>query len=91
MNNREAFEKVFSEANLARNGNEYNDYVLEATWRGFQAAKAHDAELIAELVEALSHYTNVVESVYDPNDWGTKVRDAGSFARDALAKVKERV
>ena len=36
---------------------------------------------------ALANYTDVVESVNDPNDWTPKVRDAGGPAREAIGII----
>lgn len=41
--------------------------------------------LIAELVSALKHYTSVVSSVNDPNDFTPKMKDEGIYARNALS------
>lgn len=41
------------------------------------------------LVEALKHYTDVVSSVNDPNDWTPKVKDEGHYARAILAEIEK--
>ena len=43
----------------------------------------------ARLREALRHYTGVVESVNDPNNFSPMVRDAGHHARDLLRDLGE--
>ncbi len=42
-------------------------------------------EKLEVIREALTQYTNVVKSVFDPNDFSPKVENAGQPAREALA------
>ena len=86
MNNRER--EAFETAILKLYGNEFSKDELNwqsheaKIWeRVWQAAKSQDAELIAELVEALEYYKNTAAYIYGDR----------SIIDNALAKVKERV
>ena len=47
-------------------------------------------EKIKVALEALKHYTDVVVSINDPNDFTPKVSDAGNFAKEAITLLERR-
>ena len=54
-----------------------------------QQLAAKDKLLLVAL-EALKHYTDVVVSINDPNDFTPKVSDAGNFAKEAITLLERR-
>lgn len=49
-----------------------------------------ELRLVAEgMAEALREYTNVVATVWDPNEWSNTVKDEGVHAREALAAYEK--